>query len=106
MAEGFPRDLLSSALNTLAVEDVPPGLVTELTTALSRATATTVEQGVLSVRADGQPLAECSPHGSLTFFVPPCSPEWAPRLLATLDRIVRILLLLPSSKVWHPNIFL
>ncbi len=99
MAEGFPRDLLSSALNTLAVEDVPPGLVTELTTALSRATATTVEQGGLSVRADGQPLAEFSPHGSLTFFVPPRLPAGAPRRLATFDRRGRLLLLLR----WAPD---
>jgi len=99
MAEGIPRDLWSLALNTLAVEDVPPGLVTELATALSRATATTVEQGVLSVRADGQPLAEFSPHGSLTFFVPPCSPAGAPRRLATFDRRGRLLLLLR----WAPD---
>ncbi|TMA58870.1 MAG: hypothetical protein E6J80_04460 [Deltaproteobacteria bacterium] len=73
--------------------------MTELATALSRATATTVEQGVLSVRADGQPLAEFSPHGSLTFFVPPRSPAGAPRRLATFDRRGRLLLLLR----WAPD---
>src|SRR2546428_11697934 len=98
MAENISRDLLSQALNILSAEDVPPNLVATLTMHLSQATLTN-EPGTLSLLADGQPLAEFSPHGSLTFFVPPCSPAGAPRRLATFDRRARLLLLLR----WAPD---
>jgi len=93
MAEDFPRDLIGSALNILAAEDVPPDLVAALTTALNRATVTT-ERDLPSLRAGEQLLALRSPHGSLTFFVPPSPSQGPPRRLATFDRHGRLLLLI------------
>jgi len=93
MAEDFPRDIVDSALNILAAEDLPPDLVVALTAALNRATVTT-DRGFLALRVGEQPLAVLSPYGSLTFFLPPPAPEGPPRRLATFDRRGRLLLLI------------
>lgn len=98
MAESFPRNILSLALHTLAAEDVSAGLVAELTTALNQATPT-AEHGTPALRLGEQLLATRSPHGSLTFFLPPCSPVSIPRRLATFDRRGRLLLLMD----WAPE---
>ena len=58
MANGFPTDLLSSTLNILAVEDLPPDLVAMLTTKLGQATLVN-EQGILSLCVDEHHLS-CS----------------------------------------------
>jgi hypothetical protein len=92
------RDLLSSALNTLAAENVPPGLVSTLATKLGQATFVG-EQGSRVLRVDGQLLAELSPHGSLTFFMLPSSPEGPPRRLAIFDRRGRLMVLIN----WTPE---
>ena len=98
MAEDFPQDLLSSALNTLTAEALPPDLVATLTMKLDQAILVN-EPGILSLGVDGQPLAVLAPHGSLTFFLPPPSPTGPPRRLATFDRRGRLLLLI----TWTPE---
>ncbi len=98
MIKDFPRDIVDSALNILAAEDLPPDLVAVLTAALNRATVTT-EHGSLALRAAEQPLAVLSPYGSLTFFLPPSAAQGPPRRLATFDRRGRLLLLM----TWGAN---
>src|SRR5262245_13723634 len=93
MAEDFPRDIVIPALDVLAVEDVPPEVVTALTTELNQATATN-EQGSFSLRVGGQLLAALSPYGSLTFFLPFPVYQGPPKRLATFDRHGRLLLLM------------
>src|SRR3954465_5850058 len=93
MTEDFPKEMVDSALDVLAVEDLPPELVTGLTTALNQATVTTA-QGTLSLRVNAQLLAVLSPQGSLTFFLPSPASQGSPKRLATFDRHGRLLLLL------------
>ncbi|MBI3796478.1 MAG: hypothetical protein HY268_05840, partial [Deltaproteobacteria bacterium] len=93
MAEDFPRDVVDSALDVLAVEDVSGDTIATLTTALSHATVI-AEQGALSLRVNEQLLAVLSPHGSLTFFLPLPAYQGLPKRLATFDRHGRLLLLI------------
>jgi hypothetical protein len=93
MTKGIPQDLFSTALATLAVEDVPAALVTALTTALNGA-ASIVEGGRHSWYAEERLLARLSPYGTLTFFLPTRSPQEVPQRFATFDRQGRLLLLI------------
>ena len=93
MTEDIAKDLFSVALATLAAEDVPVALVTELTAALSGATSI-VEGGVHSLYAEKRLLARLSPYGTLTFLLPSRSPKEEPKRFATFDRRGRLLLLM------------
>ncbi|MCS6924593.1 MAG: hypothetical protein NZ578_01705 [Candidatus Binatia bacterium] len=93
MATDIPRDVIQTALATLAREDIPAELVAALDADLARATAV-VEEKHLSLYAHGRVLARVTPYGSLSFFLPPSLPDKVPRRLATYDRRGRLLLLL------------
>lgn len=98
MSASFPQDLLSQALSILAAEDDALPFVPPLTAALGLAILTE-EQGCLTARVEGQPVATLSIHGSLTFFLPPSPAQASPRRLASFDRRGRLLSLL----TWTPD---
>lgn len=98
MSALFPKNLFSQTLSTLAAEDDAIPLVPLLTAALDRTTLTE-EQGFLTARVEGQPLATLSAHGSLTFFVPPSPAQALLKRLASFDRRGRLL----SLVRWTPE---
>lgn len=93
MAADIPRDVIDTALATLAAEAISAEHVAALTAALGRATPT-VEHGGLSLYAAGHLCAQSTAYGSLTLFAPPSVPGGVPRRLATFDRRGRLLLLM------------
>ncbi|MEW6298826.1 MAG: hypothetical protein AB1671_13995 [Thermodesulfobacteriota bacterium] len=93
MAADIPRDLIETALATLAAEAMPADRVAALTAALGRATPA-VEHDSLSLYADGRLCARSTRYGSLTLFTPAPVPGGVPRRLATFDRRGRLLLLM------------
>jgi hypothetical protein len=93
MAADIPKEMIETALATLAAEAVPTELVLTLTANLGRATPA-VENNELSLYADGHLFARSTPHGTLTLFTPGPAPEGSSRRLATFDRRGRLLLLM------------
>jgi len=100
MAEHPSLDRLAAAMQSLANEDLPPECLPALSTALEHAARNAqhvphpTQPAATIFTADGHRLAEHSPHGSLTFFLPPLQSHVVPRRLATFDRRGRLLLLL------------
>ena len=82
MTDSIAPDLLSTALETLALEEVAPDLLNTLTQQLNRAVAQT-HNGILSLRYndddDAHLLAQRSPYGSLSLFTPAQSASQSPQ---------------------------
>ncbi len=98
MADNLSHDIFSSALTVLTVENCSPDLIAVLSSALDRATRHTQQEGE-TFTVDNHLVAERSPHGSLTFFLPPPPSHPLPQRLATFDRRGRVLLLLYRDAV-------
>lgn len=107
MTDNSPPDIFALALNTLKDEAVPADLITALGAAIAHATRTTnpepratsyepraTQHGTEVFTVDDHPIAECSPHGSLTFFLPRSLSHAAPQRLATFDRHGRLQVLI------------
>ena len=99
MTDSIAPDVLSIALETLALEEVAPDLLNTLTQQLNQAVAQT-HNGILSLQysanADDNAhlVAQQSQHGSLSLFAPAQSSPQPPQRLATFDRRGRLLLLM------------
>src|SRR5689334_10902032 len=100
MTDTLSHDLLALALSALTAEGLPSDLIASLTSAMVHATrntqhATDSAQHVTEVLlTDGHRIAERSPYGSLTLFLPPPHSHAVRRRLATFDRSGRLLVLL------------
>ena len=92
MTAELSRDLVTTALSTLAAEEGMAEVAATLTAVLPHATQRTEPRGT-SFCVDNQPIAACSSHGSLTFFLPSPSENALPRRVAMFDRRGQLLLL-------------
>jgi len=93
MADFFSKETLASALSVLEVETENAALPSALSAALERAVIAQARYGQ-SLCIEGQPVALCSPHGTLTFFQPPSLANGQVRRLASFDRNGRLLVFL------------
>jgi hypothetical protein len=91
MTEPFAKELLTQALQVLALELEDATVTSTLSTTLAQAKRASANDGHYLYVGD-QPFAHCSLAGALTFFLPPSLTAGQRRRLASFDRNGRLLL--------------
>ncbi len=103
MRDPFPQELLTQALQVLAIEIDSSAVTSALSSAIAQATPFSANDGHYLSIGD-QPLVHRSLAGAFTFFLPPAVTQGQRRRLASFDRHGRLLLFMnwsPEGRLSH-----